>query len=94
MLIASCLRGDNCGPVRIPNLAIARCWELVVSVGCDEGACSLKIWTFNELGFFGDQIASLSRTYASNLPWRQALMLAHGGFRTKHFPIENRPTRE
>ena len=50
--------------------------KLVVSVGCDKGACSLRLWTFDDLSFFGDQISSLSSSYASNLPWRQALAQA------------------
>ena len=52
--------------------------ELVASVGCTEASCSLRMWEFDDLGFDGDQVLSLSSPYAANLPWRQALAQALG----------------
>ena len=77
------VRGENCGRPLSESDSESRyqamlgaSGKLVVSVGCDKGACSLRLWTFDELGFFGEQISSLSSSYASNLPWRQALTQA------------------
>jgi hypothetical protein len=77
------VRGENCGRPLSESDAESRyqamlgaSGKLVVSVGCDKGACTLHLWTFDELGFYGAQISALSSSYASHLPWRQALTQA------------------
>jgi hypothetical protein len=47
--------------------------ELLASVGCQQGSCSLAIHTLDDLGFFGAELMSLASPYATNVAWRQAL---------------------